>query len=179
MCTLPTWNPIFKEIRSTARQRKWHRSPLHHLAQLFPIHLKNVEEIRAPHHPPEWTPVTDIHIDGRKEDMVKHAEEANEEVQIFTDSSGHSSGIGAAAILRRQGREDKILHFYLGSETEHTVYTYQFGLNLSNVLSNTGTTWEPQTLTKWTSWCPCTLLTAWTPSVWAGSMYVWVYKFSG
>ena len=57
---------------------------LHHLAQFFSIHLKNVEEIRAPCHPPEWIPITDIHIDGRKEDTVKCAEEANKEVQIFT-----------------------------------------------------------------------------------------------
>ena len=122
MCTLPIWNPIYKEVRSAARQHKRHKSPLHHLAQLFPIHPKNVEEIRAPHHPPEWIPSTDIHIDGRKEDAVKCAEEANEEVQIFTDGSGHSGGIGAAAILRRRGRQDKILCFHLGSETEHTVY---------------------------------------------------------
>ena len=100
MCTLPIWNPIYKEVQSAACQCKRHKSPLHHLAQLFPIHPKNVEEIRAPRHPPEWIPAMDIHIDGRKEDAVKRAEEANEEVQIFTDGSGHSGGIGAAAILR-------------------------------------------------------------------------------
>ena len=122
MCTLPARNPIYKEIQSAAQQCKRHRSPLHHLARLFPIHPKNIEEIRAPHHPPEWTPATDIHINGRKEDVVKRAEEANEEVQIFTDGSGHSGGIGAAAILRQRGREDRVLRFYLRSEMEHTIY---------------------------------------------------------
>ena len=54
--------------------------------------------------------------------MVKRAEEANEEVQIFTDGLGHSGGIGAAAILRQRGREDRVLRFYLRSEMEHTIY---------------------------------------------------------
>ena len=93
-------NPIYKEIWSMAQQCKQHRSPLHHLAQLFPIHSKNIEEIRVPCYPPEWTPITDIQIDGRKEDVVKCAEKPNKEVQIFTNGSGHSSRIGAATILR-------------------------------------------------------------------------------
>ena len=106
--------------------------PLHHLAQLFPLHPKHIEEIKAPRHPPEWTPVTDIHIDGKKEDAVKHTEEANEEVQIFTNGSGHSGGIGATAILRRWGQTDKILCYYLGSDTEHTIYNgEQIGMVLS------------------------------------------------
>ncbi|KIM50629.1 hypothetical protein SCLCIDRAFT_60635, partial [Scleroderma citrinum Foug A] len=135
MCTLPKCNPIHKEIQSTAHQCKQHKSPLHHIAQLFPLHPKHVEEIKAPHHPPEWTPVTDIHIDGKKEDAVKHTEEANKEVQIFTDGSGHSGGIGATAILRRRGQTDKILCYYLGSDTEHTIYNgEQIGMVLGTEL---------------------------------------------
>ena len=61
-------------------------------------------------------------IDRNKEDAVKHANEAKEEIQIFTDGSGYNGGIGAAAVLRRPGRNDKILHFHLGSNKKYMVY---------------------------------------------------------
>ena len=32
------------------------------------------------------------------------------------DGSGYNGGIGAAAVLRRRGRQDKLLPFYLGNE---------------------------------------------------------------
>ena len=47
MTTLPTSNPIHKEIQQAARLRKRHRSPLHHLAAFFSIHPKTTEEIKA------------------------------------------------------------------------------------------------------------------------------------
>ena len=43
-------------------------------------------------------------------------------MQIFMDRSGYNEGIGAAAILRRPGKADKILRFHLGSTKEYTVY---------------------------------------------------------
>ncbi|KIM55134.1 hypothetical protein SCLCIDRAFT_56683, partial [Scleroderma citrinum Foug A] len=122
MSTLPKTNPIHDEIRKANRQRKRHKSPLHHLTLTFPIHPKDTEEIRAPCHPPKWTPDIDIVIDGNKEDAVKRTNEAKEEVQIFTDGLGYNGGISAAVVLRRPGRNDKILQFHLGSEKKYTVY---------------------------------------------------------
>ena len=122
MTTLPSSNPIHKEVRSANRHCKRHKSPLHHLALTFLLHPKDTEEITAPCHSPKWNPNVAIVIDGVKEEAVERANKAQEEVQIFTDGSGFNNGIGAAAILRRPGKADKILRFHLGSAKEHTVY---------------------------------------------------------
>ena len=122
MTTLPSSNPIYKEVRSTNRHRKCHKSPLHHLALTFPLHPKDTEEITAPCHSPKWNSNVAIVIDGEKEEAVKRANKAQEEVQIFMDGSGFNEGIGAAVILRRPGKPDKNLRFHLGSAKEHTVY---------------------------------------------------------
>ena len=74
------------------------------------------------HHSLKWKPDIDVVIDRNKEDAVKCAHKAKEEVQIFTDSSGYNGGIGAVAILRRPGRIDKTLCYHLGSEKQYTVY---------------------------------------------------------
>ena len=122
MSTLPRSNPIHKEIRQAARLRKRHRSPLHHLAATFSTHPKQVEEIKALRHSPKWTPLTNIVIDEDTEEAIKRAQEADEEVQIFTDGSGINNSIGAVAILCRQGQADKVLWFHLGSQSHYTVY---------------------------------------------------------
>ena len=122
MTTLPSTNPIHKEIHSANCHRKHHKSPLHHLALSFPLHPKETEEIVAPCHSPKWNPNVKIIIDADKEDATKQANKAQEEVQIFMDRSGYNKGIGAAAILRRPGKADKTLHFFLGSTKEYTVY---------------------------------------------------------
>ena len=123
MSTLPSANPIYKAIRLASRLRKRHRSPLHHLAAAFSsVRPKAVEEIKALRYSPKWKPLTSITIDEDTDDAITRAQEADEEVQIFTDGSGINDNIGAVAILRRQGQPDKILHFHLGSKTHYTVY---------------------------------------------------------
>ena len=122
MSTLPPSNPIHKEIRQAARQRKRHKSPLHFLAKAFVVHPKTVEEILPLCHPPNWTPKTKITIADNKEDATTATANATEVVQVFTDGSGIDGGIGAAAILRRRGKPDKCLRFHLGNDTDYTVY---------------------------------------------------------
>jgi len=122
MTTLPTSNPIHKEIRQAACLCKRHRSPLHHFAASFPIHPRATEEIKAVRHSLKWDPLTKITVDEDKDNAMKRAREATEEIQIFTDGSSINNNIGAAAILRRHGQPDKILCFHLGSQTHHIVY---------------------------------------------------------
>ena len=123
MSTLPSANPIHKEIRQASRLRKRHRSPLHHLAATFSsVRPKEVKEIKVLRYSPKWKPLTSITIDEDTDNAIKRAQEADEEVQIFTDGSGINDNIGAAAILRRPGQPDKILRFHLGSKTHYTVY---------------------------------------------------------
>ena len=91
---------------------------------------------RLLHFPPSWTPKTRLLIADKKEEAITDAEHAVEEVQIFTDGSGHKGVIRATATLRRQGRPDNLfLHFHLGSDHHYMVYNGEqvgilLGLNL-------------------------------------------------
>ena len=122
MTSLPATNPIHREIRLAARLRSRHKSPLHHLVKTFGIHPKLTEEILPLRHSPKWTPNVTTLIADSKEDAIRDAEQATEEIQIFTDGSGYHGGIGAAAVLRRRGKPEKTLRFHLGSDEHHTVF---------------------------------------------------------
>ncbi|KAG2052020.1 ribonuclease H-like protein, partial [Suillus hirtellus] len=53
-------------------------------------------------------------------------------IQIFTDGSGYQGGIGAAAVLLREGQEPRALRYHLGNNEEHTVYEAELlGLTLA------------------------------------------------
>jgi len=57
-----------------------------------------------------------------KKEVVRDAEEAREETQIFTDGSEYHGSIGTAAVLRRPGKPEKILCFHLGSDKHYMVF---------------------------------------------------------
>jgi len=61
-------------------------------------------------------------IADSREDSIKEAESASEEVQVFTDGSALNGKVGAAAILTREGKPPRALHLALGPESEHTVH---------------------------------------------------------
>ncbi|KIM55556.1 hypothetical protein SCLCIDRAFT_30270 [Scleroderma citrinum Foug A] len=98
-------------------------STLHFLVKAFGTHPKSTEEILPLHHSPKWTPNVTTLIADKKEEAIRDAERADEETQIFTDRSGYQGGIGAAAVLRRRGKLEKVLHFHLGSDKHYTVST--------------------------------------------------------
>jgi ribonuclease HI len=47
---------------------------------------------------------------------------AGEKVHIYTDGSAHNGQVGAAAILKRPGKQRRTLHYHLSTTEEHTVY---------------------------------------------------------
>jgi len=57
-----------------------------------------------------------------KEALAHEAENAMEEIQVFTDGSAYNRKVGASAILIRKNRPDRTLHFHLGPEVEHTIH---------------------------------------------------------
>lgn len=64
-----------------------------------------------------------ISIPEDKESSARAAENATEGIQVsFTDGSAQEGKAGAAAILIRKNRPDRMLHFHLGPEAEHTVH---------------------------------------------------------
>ena len=137
MTTLPPSNPIHREIRLAACQRKHHKSPLHFLVKAFGIHPKLTEEILPLRHSPKWEPRVSTLIADSKEDAVRDAGRAEEDVQIFTDGSGYQGGIGAAAVLRRRGKPERALRYHLGSDKHYTVFNgEQIGMLLGVELLN-------------------------------------------
>ena len=57
-----------------------------------------------------------------KESSARAAENATEEIQIFTDGSAQEGKVGAAAILFRKNNPARLLHYHLGPEAKHTVH---------------------------------------------------------
>ena len=131
MTTLPASNPIHREIRLAAHQQKHHKSPLHFLVKVFGTHPNSTEEILPLRHSPKWTPNVTTLIANKKEEAIRDTERADEETQIFMDSSGYQGGIGAVAVLRRRGKLEKVLRFHLGSDKYYTVFnSEQIGMLL-------------------------------------------------
>jgi hypothetical protein len=102
---------------------------LQNLSVAFDTTPGEVEKIPAVSRDPpktgEW-PFT-ISIAANKEDSAREAENADEEIQVFSDGSAHGGKVGAAAVLIRKDRVRKdrpecILHCHLGPETKHTVH---------------------------------------------------------
>jgi ribonuclease HI len=68
-----------------------------------------------------------IKIPADKEASAHEAENAMEEIQVFTDSSAQGGKVRAATILIRKNRPNCSLHFHLGPEAEHTVHEVELG----------------------------------------------------
>jgi ribonuclease HI len=54
--------------------------------------------------------------------LTHEAENANKEIQVFSDGSALGGKVGAATVLIRKDRPDCILHYHLGPETKHMVH---------------------------------------------------------
>ena len=66
-------------------------------------------------------------------------------MQVYADGSAIEGKVGAAAILLREGRPTRALHFHLGPEGKHTVHEAELvgillGLHLINTEKKGGTT---------------------------------------
>jgi len=125
MATLPSEHPLYKPVNGKRMQMtKRHQGPLHKLANTFNIEAKKMEKIPTATRNPSTTGKLpfQISIPANKEDSAREAEHATEEIQVFSDGSAQNGKVGAAAVLTRKNKPDRILHFHLGPEAEHTVH---------------------------------------------------------
>ena len=118
--------PVYPYIRTrcSALEVKHHRAAIHHLLDYYDITPNEVEKIPAAPCDPNLTgrtPFT-ISIPKDRESSKREAENAEEEVQVYSDGSAINGKVGAAAILLRAGRATCTLHFHLGAEDKHTVH---------------------------------------------------------
>ena len=125
MATLPKEHPLHRPVNwKVTRTTKKHRGPLQILANTLSVDAKRVEKIPTLGRDPAKTGELPfrIRIPADKEASACEAEDATEEIQVFTDGSAQGGKVGAAAILIRKNRPNRSLHLHLGPEAEHTVH---------------------------------------------------------
>jgi len=122
---LPNSHPLRKQYRMAgARKAKRHKSALHHMANLYDIRTEAVETIPAIRQNPadaQHLPAR-IEIPGDKEASKQADRSARETIKVYSDGSAHNGKVGAAAVLTREGKPDRVLRLHMGSVEQHTVY---------------------------------------------------------
>ncbi|KAI9569838.1 hypothetical protein HD554DRAFT_1979142, partial [Boletus coccyginus] len=103
LSTLPPSHPLRKEIKSTLRGRRRHKSPLHHIIEAFRLNPDDFETIIPAIISPKWKAEVQIQTkDDPEAAMAQDAEaERMDNICIYSDGSGQNGNIGAAAVLRR------------------------------------------------------------------------------
>jgi ribonuclease HI len=125
LATLPKQHPLHAPVKRSAKGRvKRHRSPLHTLTNIFGINPSTIEKIPPVRvHPRErGSQVAHIDIPPSKDESKQADASAIEEIKVYSDGSAHDGKVGTAAILRREGKPDRILKLHLGTTEQHTVY---------------------------------------------------------
>ena len=124
LATTPPQHPLYKPVNaSKSRHIRCHRTPLHALFHHTSFDPKRVEKIPAkPRNPAQTGKLPfNISIATSKEASIFEDQNALDAVKIYSDGSAQEGKVGAAAVLTRPGKPNRILHFHLGTESEHTV----------------------------------------------------------
>jgi len=148
MATLPQEHLLFKPInwKITATTKR-HKGPLHNLARIYNLDARKVEKIPSYVRNPSKTGILlfQVSIPADKEASVREAANASKEIQVYSDSSAQGGKVGAAAILIRKNRPDRMLYLHLDREAEHTVHEAELvglllALHLINMEKSNNTT---------------------------------------
>ena len=133
LTALPESHPLHPRIRRAARRFvSSRRSSLHRLTHHFAVILDDIESLIPARRPPHTKNPHNIHIAPDKKQAIEEYEQITDQIQVFSDGSGHNGHIGAAAVLFRAGNSTKVLRYYLGAENEHTVFEAdEVGLTLA------------------------------------------------
>ena len=125
MATLPHSHPIAKlYLKASKHNVKRHKSPLHNLAAAYEIAHGDYETLLVAGRNPATMGKQPFRTDipGSKTEAKSKDERAPEHIRIYTDGSMHDGGVGAAAVLTRNGKVASALHCHLGPANEHTVF---------------------------------------------------------
>jgi ribonuclease HI len=125
MATLPHSHPITKLYRrSSKRKVKRHQSPLHLLSLTFEAAHDEFETIAVAGCNPALMGKLPYRTDipGSKDNSKEADAQVPEQIKIYSDGSAHNSKVGAAAIMTKNSKTTRILHYHLGSVEEHTVF---------------------------------------------------------
>ena len=125
IATLPQEHPLHKLIRKSAkRQIKRHRSAMYTLTSIFgtePEKMERIPPVRT-HPKKRGLQVVRLDIPSSKEESKRADANATEQIKVYSDGSAHDGKVGAAAVLQREGKQDRTLKLHLGTMEQHTVY---------------------------------------------------------
>ena len=125
LATLPCTHPLHRIIarKSTGKTRK-HKSPLNSLVSAYNLDTIRIGKLpSAARHPTQAGKLPfKICVPESRTTSVEAAENATEEIQVYTDGSAINGKVGAAAVLIRAGTVQRTLHLHIGDESEHTVH---------------------------------------------------------
>jgi len=109
---------------STSRNIKKHCSPLYALFKHFNFNHRCLEKIPFKPQNPAYLGKLPFKtkILPNKAASVKEAMRASETVKVYSDGLANNGKVGVAAILTHPGKPHHILHYQLGSNSEHTVH---------------------------------------------------------
>ncbi|KAG2043295.1 hypothetical protein BDR03DRAFT_812345, partial [Suillus americanus] len=130
MATLPPTYPLAKGLKAACGfcakrdfdRQKRHPSPPHKLQNEIRINPKTMEKITPVRHFPKWSQDVEVSIATGWKDAIEEEEQANECQRVYSDGSAVDGGVGGAAVLMRGKQMIREKKFYLGTETQHTVY---------------------------------------------------------
>ena len=73
-------------------------------------------------HGAKWDPAMEVQILEGREEAIEEVTKVRCEVQVYVDGSGINGGVGAVAVLFRNGHEKRVLTKHLGKGKDHTVF---------------------------------------------------------
>jgi ribonuclease HI len=116
-------HPLAAKVKRAAKRYvKRHRSPLHEIMHAYCLNPERMEKIQTVMFGPKWHPAFSTRIPINKEQAVEEIETEGTQVVVYSDGSCIDGGVGAAAVLYKNGKEQRSARLYLGPESEHTVF---------------------------------------------------------
>ena len=122
--SLPPEHPLYKPVKSIkSRKVRRHKSPLYLIFRSTSFDPKRTEKIPAkPRNPAHVGKLPfKVSIAPSKEASILEDRNTQDQIKVYSDGSAHEGKVGAAAILIQTGKPNRILHYHLGPDSEHTV----------------------------------------------------------
>jgi hypothetical protein len=108
LACLPDSHPLATKVQKAAKRYvKRHRSPIHEIIHAYSLNPERMEKIHTVVFGPKWHPAFNTRIPQNKERAIKETEAERAQVVVYSDGSCIDGGVGAAAVLYKNGKEQK------------------------------------------------------------------------
>jgi hypothetical protein len=108
LACLPDSHPLATKVQKAAKRYvKRHRSPIHEIIHAYSLNPERMEKIHTVVFGPKWHPAFNTRIPQNKERAIKEMEEERAQVVVYSDGSCIDGGVGAAAVLYKDRKEQK------------------------------------------------------------------------